>query len=70
MTKLDKLISSKIFFYEDPKRDCDKYFDRLTEISSEDRFKNGNRLDIKKSEKSVSYDSPYEKKLIEDFDKC
>ena len=70
MTKLDKLISSKIFFYDDPKRSCDKYFDKLTEISSEDRFKNGKRLDIKKSEKSVSYDSPYEKKIIEDFDKC
>ena len=70
MTKLDKLISSKIFFYDDPKRSCDKYFDRLTAISSEDRFKNGKRLDIKKSEKSVSYDSPYEKKIIEDFDKC
>ena len=70
MTKLDKLISSKIFFYDDPKRSCDKYFDKLTEISSEDRFKNGKRLDIKKSDKSVSYDSPYEKKIIEDFDKC
>ena len=70
MTKLDKLISSKIFFYEDPKRDCDKYFDKLTEISSDDRFKKGKRLDIKKSDKSVSYDSPYEKKIIEDLDNC
>ena len=70
MTKLDKLISSKIFFYEDPKRNCDKYFDKLNEISSEDRFKKGKRLDIKKSDVPVSYDSPYEKKIIEDLDNC
>ena len=70
MTKLDKLISSKIFFYDDPKRGCYKYFDKLLEISNDDRFKNGKRLDIKKSEKSVSYDSPYEKKIIEDLDNC
>ena len=70
MTKLDKLISSKIFFYEDPKRNCDKYFDKLNGISSEDRFKKGKRLDIKKSDVPVSYDSPYEKKIIEDLDNC
>jgi len=70
MIKLDKLISSKIFFYEDPKRNCDKYFNKLIEISNEDRFKKGKRLNIKKSDIPVSYDSPYEKKIIEDLDNC
>ena len=70
MSKLEKLISSKIFFFEDPKRNCDKYFDKLKEISVEDRFRKGKRLSIKKSDIEVSYDSPYEKKLIEDFDNC
>ena len=70
MTKLEKLISSKIFFFEDPKRNCDKYFDKLKEISLEDRFRKGKRLSIKKSDIEDSYDSPYEKKLIEDYDNC
>ena len=70
MTKLEKLISSKIFFFEDPKRNCDKYFNKLKEISVEDRFRKGKRLRIKKSDIEVSYDSPYEKKIIEDFDNC
>ena len=70
MTKLEKLISSKIVFFEDPKRSNYKYFDKLKEISVEDRFRKGKRLSINKSDIEISYDSPYEKKLIEDFDKC
>lgn len=70
MSKLEDLIKSKIFFFDNPKRNNYKYFDKLKEISVEDRFKKGKRLNINKSDIEVSYDSPYEKKIIEDLDKC
>ena len=70
MIKLEKLIMSKIFFYENPKRNCDAFFNKLKEIPVEDRFNKGKRLNINKSDIEVSYDSLYEKKIIEDFDRC
>ena len=65
---MEKLIKSKIVFFEDPKRGNYKYFDKLKEISVSERFKQGKRLELIKG--NVSYDSPYEKKILEDLDKC
>ena len=65
---LENLIKSKIFFHDEPKRNCEKYFNKLKEISVSERFKQGKRLELIKG--NVSYDSPYEKKILEDFDTC
>ena len=70
MTKLEKIIWSKIIFYKNPKRNCFKYFDKLEEIPSSDRFKSGKRLKITKSKKEVVYDSFSEKKVLKDLDNC
>ena len=70
MTKLENQIYSKIVFFFNPKKSCDKFFDKLVEIPDEDRFKTGKRLEINKNKNGVSYDSPYEKKIISDLDKC
>ena len=65
---MEKLIKSKIVFFEDPKRNNYKYFDKLKEISVSERFRQGKRLELAKG--NVSYDSPYEKKILEDLDRC
>lgn len=70
MTKLEKLIWSKIIFYKNPKRRCFKYFDKLEEIPSSDRFKSGKLLKLDKSNKEVIYDSFSEKKVLKDLDSC
>ena len=70
MSNIEDLIKSKIFFHDKPKRNCEKYFNKLKEISVSERFRKGKRLSINKSNIEVSYDSPYEKKIIEDLDKC
>lgn len=70
MTKLEKLIWSKIIFYKNPKRNCFKYFDKLEEIPSSDRFKSGKLLKLDKSKKEVIYDSFSEKKVLKDLDSC
>ena len=70
MTKLEKLIWSKIIFYKNPKRRCFKYFDKLEEIPSSDRFKSGKLLKLDKSKKEVIYDSFSEKKVLKDLDSC
>ena len=70
MTKLEELIGSKICFYDDPKRNCEKTFEKFNEIPSEDRYKDSKRLIITKNDNGIIYDSPYEKKILEDFDKC
>lgn len=70
MTKLEKLIWSKIIFYKNPKRKCFKYFDKLEEIPSSDRFKSGKLLKLDKSKKEVIYDSFSEKKVLKDLDSC
>ncbi len=68
MFNIEKLIKSKIVFFEDPKKCNYKYFEKLKEISVSERYKQGKRLELKKG--NVSYDSPYEKKILEDLDKC
>ena len=70
MTKLEKLINSKIYFYGKPKENCEKFFNRLKEIPFEDRFKESKRMEISKNINGVTYDSPYEKKILKDFDEC
>ena len=70
MIKLENLIYSKIIFFFKPKTDCKNFFHNLVEIPIEDRFKEGKKLQIKKSKKEVSYDSPLEKKIISDLDEC
>ena len=70
MTKLEKLIWSKIIFYKNPIRRCFKYFDKLEEIPSSDRFKSGKLLKLDKSKKEVIYDSFSEKKVLKDLDSC
>ena len=70
MSKLESSIYSKIVFFFKPKRNCDKFFNSLKEIPNEDRFKTSKRLEISKNKDGVTYDSPYEKKIIEDLDKC
>ncbi len=70
MTKLEKLIWSKIIFYKNPKRNCFKYFDKLEVIPSSDRFKSGKLLKLDKSKKEVIYDSFSEKKVLKDLDSC
>ena len=70
MSKLENLIYNKIVFFLNPKKNCDKFFNKLVEIPNEDRFKESKRLEISKNKNGVSYDSPYEKKIINDLDKC
>ena len=69
MTKLEERIYHKFNFFF-LKRNCEKFFDQLVEIPIEERFKEGKVLKIHKNSKPVSYDSPYEKKIIEDLDRC
>lgn len=70
MTKLEKLIYSKFIFYNNSKKHCDNYFNQLVEIPNEDRFKKSKRLIINKNKKGVTFDSPYEKSILEDLDNC
>jgi len=70
MIKKENLIYSKIIFFFKPKKNSEKFFNKLKEIPTEDRFKESKKIKITKSKKEVSYDSPYEKKIIEDLDKC
>ena len=70
MTKTEKLIKSKIIYFNELKTGCSSFFNKLKEIPSDDRFKTGKRLKLNKSDIEVSYDSPYEKKILEDLDKC
>ncbi len=70
MKKLEDLIKSKIIFFLLPKKNNDKVFNSFTEIPIKDRYKESKKLKITKSKKEVTYDSPYEKKIIEDLDKC
>ena len=70
MNRLDDLISSKIYFYGKVKKNCDLFFNKLTEIPNEDRFKKSKRMEINKNENGVTYDSKNEKKILKDFDKC
>ena len=70
MTKLEKLIWSKIIFCKSPKRNCFKYFSKLKEIPTSERFKDGKMLHITKSNKEIIYDSFSEKKIITDLDNC
>ena len=70
MTKLESLINSKIIFFWNQKKNCDKFFNKLIEIPNEDRFKDSKRLEINKNTNGVTYDSPYEKKIIKDLDQC
>ena len=70
MTKLEKLILSKIVFVNKPKTNCEQAFNRMVEIPFEERFKTSKRLVIEKNEKGVTYDSPYEKKILEELDHC
>ena len=46
MSKLENIIKSKIFFHDKPKRNCEKYFNKLKEISVSERFKQGKRLEL------------------------
>ncbi len=68
--KLEKLIYSKIIFFFNPNKNCEKFFNNLTDIPTEERFKESRVLKINKNKNGVTYDSPYEKKIIEDLDKC
>ena len=70
MTKLEKIIWSKIIFCRDPKRNCFKYFNKLKEIPTTDRFKCGKLLKVTKSKKELVYDSYSEKKVLKDLDNC
>ena len=70
MTKLEKLIYSKIVFFILPKKNNDKVFNSFIEIPIKERYKTSKYLKINKNKKEVTYDSPYEKKIIEDLDKC
>ena len=70
MTGLEKRIYSKIMFSFIPKRNCEKKFNKLVEISTENRFKKSKLLTIKKNKNGVTYDSPYEREIIEDLDDC
>ena len=70
MTGLEKVIYSKIIFSFLPKKKCDNFFNKLVEIPTEDRFKESKILIINKNKKGVTYDSPYEKEIIEDLDGC
>lgn len=70
MTKLEKLIYSKLIFFILPKKNNEKVFNSFTEIPIKDRYKTSKSLKITKNKKEVTYDSPYEKKIIEDLDKC
>ena len=70
MTGLEKNIYSKIVFFFFPKRRCEKQFHKFVEIPTEDRYKESKLLKIEKNKSSVTYDSPYEKEIIEDLDRC
>ena len=70
MTGLEKRIYNKIVFPFFPKRKCDTIFNKLVEIPTEERFKESKLLKIKKNKNGVTYDSPYEKEIIEDLDEC
>ena len=70
MTGLEERIYSKIKFSFMPKRKCETIFNKLTEIPTEDRFKESKLLKIKKNKNGVTYDSPYEKEIIIDLDDC
>jgi len=70
MTKEEKLIKSKIVYFNKLKTGCNSFYNKLKEIPDPDRFKKGKRLKLNKSDIEVLYDSPYEKKILEDLDKC
>lgn len=68
--KLEKLIYSKILFFYNTRTDCDEFFDSLKEIKNEIHGKCSGTIKLNKSDKPVHYDSTYEKKVLEDLDKC
>ena len=70
MTGLEKVIYSKFRFSFLPKKNCEKFFNKLIEIPTEDRFKESKILKIEKNKNGVTYDSPYEKEILEDLDQC
>lgn len=70
MTGLEELIYSKFIFFFMPRKRCERVFHQLDEIPMNDRYKQSKVLKIKKNPKEITYDSPYEKEIIEDLDGC
>lgn len=71
MTELEELIKNKIRWFHPKKTSCEKIFNELQEIPEEERLtKNSKTLELPEHGVSVTYDSPYEKKVLEDLDQC
>ena len=71
MTELEELIKNKIRWFHPKKTNCEEIFNDLQEIPEEERLiKNSKILDLPEHGVSVTYDSLYEKKILEDLDKC
>ncbi len=69
--ELEKIIKDKIRFFYKPNKNCEKIFDGLVEIPDSERYSsNSKKIVLKKSDGEVSYDSLYEKKVLEDLDRC
>lgn len=71
MKELEELIKSKIRWFYPINKNCKKEFNALQEIPEEERLtKNSKTLELVNHGITVTYDSPYEKKVLEDLDKC
>ena len=71
MTKLEALVISKLRWFYPKNNDCEELFNTLEEIPEEERLtKNSKTLKLENHGNTVTYDSPYEKKVLEDLDQC
>lgn len=71
MVNLEELIKSKIRWFHPINQDCEETFNKLQEIPEKERMtKNCKILELPEHGVKVTYDSPYEKKVLEDLDKC
>lgn len=68
--KLEKLIYSKIFFFYKTKKGNEELFDSFKTVENGITGKCSGKLKLNKSQEPVHYDSTYEKKILEDLDKC
>lgn len=70
MNQLEKRARNTIFFFKGTKHDCKDYFNSLVRIDNAIHGKKNGFIRLKKCNCDVYYDSLYEKKILEELDKC
>ena len=70
MTKIEKLIRSKFYFFKGTKHDCDEIFGEFKERPKGIVGKTNGTIKLKKSKFELPYDSLYELKVLKDLDRC